>query len=133
MDKVYIEKVVNLTLDWCKNKFNGPEEKPLLVLGYNPTKYLGLFMRASNDQALIFVYPNQCKTITKIVKTTIHEYKHFLQFSNYEEFLKYTEVSKKFEYDENPYEVECRLFEEENYKKCYRHVLNKCGKKNFMF
>ncbi|NBO22421.1 hypothetical protein EBU94_03645, partial [bacterium] len=74
-----------------------------------------------------------CKTISKLVRTVIHEYRHFLQFKTYDNFLDYSTVSEKFSYEKNPYEMDCLSFEDLNFKSCYNVVIRKYKKSIYGF
>lgn len=130
MDKNLVNKIVDITFEWCYEKFGVNKGKPTIIVTWDDSPYYGLFFRIPNDEAIILIYPNVCGSISRIVRTIIHEYKHYLQFNNYKEFLNYGKTSKKYEYDQNPYELECLEFETMNHKSCYNHILYK--KKNIL-
>lgn len=63
------------------------------------------------DQNIIFIYTNNVNSKAELVKTLIHEYKHYLQSGIWME--RYYKMG--YSYETHPYELEA-IKEEANYK-----------------
>ena len=66
----------------------------------------------------IVIHVDECETVKMIIKTTIHEYTHFLQ-----DLRSYKRMLKEVGYIDNPYEVEAREMEG-LYSTCWKQIKN---------
>jgi hypothetical protein len=66
----------------------------------------------------ITIYLSTCNTQTKIVKTIIHEYTHFLQMPKAKDIKVYSKLLDTFEYDKHPFELQAQMYERMYYRKC---------------
>jgi hypothetical protein len=119
--------IVRLTIKWCrvffgenhrrKNEFTyyvGPQPKRLLK---QYGKYFGCFDCEENK---LNVYPEHNKCVRDLIKTTIHEYTHYIQPIR----SKYYKLDKQYGYKNNPFEVVART-NEKLYKNCWRMIKEK--------
>lgn len=116
--------IVGETIKWCqqffgvnhrrKNEFTyyvGPQPKRLLK---KYGKYFGCYDCLKNT---LNVFPENCKDIRDLIKTTIHEYTHYTQPIR----SKYYKLDEQYGYLNNPFEVVART-NEKLYKNCWRQI-----------
>lgn len=113
----YIQ-IAESAFNWCINKFGNP------LKTFNPTINISFDRRCKKMYGYYFdkeivVYPNVCENKTRLIKTVIHEYCHYLQMPKLNNITKYNKLFEKYGYDNHPLEVEARMYEEKYYKACY--------------
>jgi hypothetical protein len=116
----YIEICIE-TFKWCLNKFGSPDKTitPKLKVSFDKRvkKSYGSYLNG-----VITVYPNICKTNKLLIRTILHEYRHFLQMPKDTNMEIYYALSRNFKYIEHPFEVDSGVFEKKHYKNCKRHL-----------
>lgn len=130
MDKIKVdntltsENIVSIcteTLNWCLDNFGAPDKtmKPNLKISYDKRvkRFYGSYLNG-----LITVYPNVCKTPKLLIRTILHEYRHFLQMPNNNTMEIYYTLSETFKYVEHPFEIDSDVFEEKHYDNCKKHL-----------
>jgi len=101
---------------WCINEFGSPiKSLPKLTVKTDKRirKKYGQYINKE-----ITIYLSTCKTKSKIVRTIIHEYTHFLQMPKSKDIKVYSKLLKTFEYDKHPFELQARMYEKNYYSKC---------------
>jgi hypothetical protein len=101
---------------WCINEFGSPiKSLPKLTVKTDKRirKKYGEYINKE-----ITIYLSTCKTKSKIVRTIIHEYTHFLQMPKAKDIKVYYKLLETFEYDKHPFELQARMYEKEYYNKC---------------
>lgn len=115
-------EICNETFKWCLNKFGSPNKDimPSIKISFDKrvTRSYGSYING-----LITIYPNVCGTIIFIIKTILHEYRHFLQMPTSMEI--YYTFSENFKYIEHPLEIDSSVFEKKYYRNCKRYLKNK--------
>ena len=124
VDTEKYSEICNETFNWCLYNFGSTDKKviPKLKISYDK--------RVKNSygsylNGVITIYPNVCKKTKLLIKTILHEYRHFLQMPNDNDIEIYNILSKKFKYIEHPFEIDSIAFEKKYYKFCKRHLKNK--------
>jgi hypothetical protein len=101
---------------WCINEFGSPiKSVPKLIVKTDKRvrKKYGHYINKE-----ITIYLSTCNTKTKIVKTIIHEYAHFLQMPKAKDIKVYYKLLDTFEYDKHPFELQAQMYERMYYRKC---------------
>jgi hypothetical protein len=119
----YIE-ICNETFNWCLKKFGTPIKNTVPTINISFDKRVKRNYGSYLD-GKITVYPNVCKTPKFIIRTILHEYRHFLQMPNNNHMEIYYTLSKNFKYVEHPFEIDSGVFEKQHYKSCKRYLKNK--------
>jgi hypothetical protein len=104
---------------WCINEF-GSQIKSLPKLTVKTDKRI----RKKYGQYInkeITIYLSTCTTKSKIVKTIIHEYTHFLQMPGLKDMNKYFKMYKVDGYD-NEFEREAFAAEKKYTRKVMKHL-----------
>jgi hypothetical protein len=113
--KTQVEIAENVFI-WCINEFGSPiKSLPKLTVKTDKRirKKYGQYINKE-----ITIYLSTCTTKSKIVKTIIHEYTHFLQMPKSKDIKVYSKLLKTFEYDKHPFELQARMYEKNYYSKC---------------
>jgi hypothetical protein len=117
IDKKHARIIAKETFNWCLNKFGNPLKtlEPKIKVSFikSNTDYYGLY-----NSRLITVFPNVCKNERLIIKTVLHEYRHFLQMPKINNMSQYSKLSKEYDYENHPLEIDAVNFEKEHYKSC---------------
>jgi hypothetical protein len=117
--------IVLETIKWCrtnmgvykkrKNKFSVAVRSQRNVTREMYGACYGEFNYLTNT---LYIHPEQHETVKELIRTTIHEYTHYLQpVRTY-----YTALSKKYGYQNNPFEKEARKNEDLYYKECWKNI-----------
>ena len=123
-----IRTIVSHTVKWCeqnlgtnnrrKNKFKISVKKQTKSEVKNHDLLMGSFCAYTNS---LTVYYDNNPTVKDLIKTTIHEYTHFLQpIRSY-----YHKIAKLIPYNKHPMELEAVLNETIHYKECKKHISSK--------
>jgi len=116
--------IAEATFNWCISKYpvNNDSVKAKLAVKFDRRikKFYGRY-----KSGICYVYPNVCKTDTMIIKTVLHEYRHFFQMPKLTDMFNYLILSDFFTYNDHPYEIDANEFSENNYKACRRHLKRK--------
>lgn len=111
-----VRKIVNLTIKWCQSRLgvnNRRRQKfSVSIVKFGPA--MGEFDFKKNS---VIIYYGNNPSVKDIVKTTIHEYTHYLQ-----PIRKYKSYYKIFEYTNNPFEKEAVSNENKHYKRTWRYI-----------
>ncbi len=116
LSKYKIRKISNIILKFCQETFGPSRNKlyPTFCLSFKAdTGTFGVYDGVDN---LITIYPKECKTVSVLTSTIIHEWTH----SKQNIIGKYNKLLKKFGYENHPMEIEAR----ETEKKWNRKALN---------
>jgi hypothetical protein len=109
------------TLNWCLEHFGASDNnmKPTLKISYDKRvkRIYGSYLLG-----IITVYPNVCITPKLLIRTILHEYRHFLQMPNNNTMELYYTLSEQFNYVEHPLEIDSDVFEEKHYDSCKKHL-----------
>jgi len=65
----------------------------------------------------IIVYYNNCRTVSNLIRTIVHEWQHQLQ-----PMTKYEKIHNEVGYDNHPFEIEAEAVERKNYKQVWKHI-----------
>ena len=116
--------VVKETVLWCQGFFgvnNRRKEAFTFKVTPQPKRHFkkhgkihGQFDEIEN---VLVVYPENNPDVRELIKTTIHEYTHYLQPIR----SKYHDYNEWFSYDDNPLEVQARL-NEKLYRNCWKSI-----------
>jgi hypothetical protein len=109
-------KIAENAFMWCINEFGRPvKSMPKLIVKTDKRirKKYGDYINKE-----ITIYLSTCNTQTKIVKTVIHEYIHFLQMPKAKDIKVYSKLLNTFEYDKHPFELQAQMYERMYYRKC---------------
>ena len=115
------EKIGKLTLEWCIENLGNPLKTivPTLIISHD--KRVKRTYGNYGSQT-ITVYSHVCLNDSRFVSTIIHEYAHYLQFPKMSYMKQYHKQTDKHGYDDNPYEVEARQFEEKYLNSCIIYI-----------
>jgi len=124
MDKKQAKIIANETFNWCIKKFGNPLKtlKPSLKISFiksNKCNY-GLY-----NSRVITVFPLVCETERLIIRTVIHEYRHFLQMPKISNMSQYSKLCEEYDYENHPLEIDAREFEQLHYKSCRAYLKRK--------
>jgi Zn-dependent peptidase ImmA (M78 family) len=110
-------------IKWCSIQLSDYSSNPKLKISYDATKkILGEYVFSSNT---ITIYPNNINSPYQGISTVIHEFNHFLQHQNIENFqLKYSDLNIKYGYELNPYERDSNKLARIKSYKCYDYLKN---------
>lgn len=97
-----ITKIVSKTIEFCVINLGKLKNKqyPKVSISYEPNyEFMGKYNPVNNE---IFLYTKNCKTISDLTKTIIHEWTHTKQRI----LTEYNKLYKKLGYDNHPMEIE---------------------------
>jgi hypothetical protein len=124
LTKQQCREIAKETFLWCINKFGNPLKtlEPSLKVSFNKSnKYnYGLYYNR-----VISVFPLVCETERLIIRTVIHEYRHFLQMPKMSNMSQYSKLCEEFDYENHPLEIDAREFEKLHYPKCRAYLKRK--------
>jgi hypothetical protein len=124
LTKQQCREIAKQTFVWCLNKFGNPLKtlEPSLKVSFNKSNKCnyGLY-----DTRVITVFPLVCETETQIIRTVIHEYRHFLQMPKISNMSQYSKLCEEFNYENHPLEIDAREFEKLHYSKCRAYLKRK--------
>ena len=66
------------------------------------------------------MYPSV--SLKEVVKTTLHEIRHYMQHKTDPDFNQYQRFSAKLGYDKNPFEVDSRKYASKHLAECLNHL-----------
>ncbi len=118
--KTDIERVVDLTVDWCVGKWglNGRRSGPLVAeVNWEERHSMGQYDYKEN---LITIYAKANLNIRDLVDTVIHEFTHQRQ-----KMSQYHKVLKSKGYSEHPMEKEAYETAKQNRKQCWQEIKKK--------
>lgn len=116
LSKYKIRKIANITRSFCGEHLGKLRNKafPIFTLSFNKSAdRMGVY-DGDDNQMIIYVY--QCKTVSQLTSTIIHEWTH----SKQRIVAKYYKLYLKHGYANHPMEIEAR----DNEKKYNRKSLN---------
>jgi hypothetical protein len=116
--------IAEATFEWCLKEFGSPIEDitPKLKISYDK-RVRKLFGGYENQ--IITVYPHVCKTKKDLIRTILHEYRHFMQMPNKKDIDVYWNLDKNFDYKEHPFEIDSLVFEKKQYRRCKTYLKSK--------
>ena len=120
-------KTIKKVFDWCIAHYGLSKyykEYPILIISYSKsrTPHGEFFLEDSEDlsdadEIHIAMYIYNLKSTVEIVKTMIHEYKHYLQNATW-----LTRYHRTTDYTKNPYEIEAENEAKLSYKQCIKEL-----------
>jgi hypothetical protein len=121
IDKDHMFKICDETLNWCIKKFGTPKDAvtPKIKVSYD-RRFKKQFGNYYNG--LITIFPNICKNQKNLLRTILHEFRHYQQMPEEKNMEIYHTMSKNFEYKEHPLEVDSEVFEKKYYRSCKSHL-----------
>lgn len=123
-DKQDAINISTATFEWCKRFF------PVKDTHFNVKIIVSFDRRVKRmygqySNGVIIVYPLLCGTKNMLIKTILHEYKHFIQMPYTNSINNYLILEAHFDYKSNPYEIEANNFADDQYKRCYASLKRK--------
>jgi hypothetical protein len=104
---------------WCRTNMgvNGRKKYQPVIAYYKSMEGdndMGEYRYWDNE---IIVYYNNCKTVSNLIRTIVHEWQHQLQ-----PMTKYEKIHNEVGYDNHPFEIEAEAVERKNYKQVWKHI-----------
>ena len=104
---------------WCRTNMgvnNRKKYQPVITYykSYEEDTDMGEYRYWDNE---IIVYYNNCKTVSNLIRTIVHEWQHQLQ-----PMTKYEKIHDEVGYDEHPFEKEAEAAEKKYYKQVWSHI-----------
>ena len=109
MSKEKLMTIAEQTLFWCYKRFGTPLKRQLPKIRFVEDRRYTSRYGDYNDR-VITIYLNACNTPSLIIGTVIHEYTHFLQMPRRRDIDRYHKLSKKFNYNTHPFEIEAEEY-----------------------
>ena len=114
-----MRSIVYLTISWCMDNLGTNHRRKhmfnISVRKERAKRRCGQFHPVENKMT---IFHDNNDYVKDLISTTIHEYTHYLQPIR----SKYGLLSKSFDYDNHPMEVEARNNEEKYYKNCWEVI-----------
>lgn len=119
--KKRINDVINLTIDWCINKWGVSKVGLCLDICYKEHTPSYIVSKGEYDieENEIIIYPSNNSNIRDLVDTVIHEFTHHRQ-----DMSKYHKVLLKSGYDNHPLEIESNETAKKYRKVCWYSIRN---------
>jgi Zn-dependent peptidase ImmA (M78 family) len=104
---------------WCRTNMginNRKKYQPVITYykSYEEDTDMGEYRYWDNE---IIVYYNNCKTVSNLIRTIVHEWQHQLQ-----PMTKYEKIHDEVGYEEHPFEKEAEAVEKKYYKQVWSHI-----------
>jgi hypothetical protein len=104
---------------WCRTNMgvNGRKKYQPVITYYKSIEGdndMGEYRYWDNE---IIVYYNNCRTVSNLIRTIVHEWQHQLQ-----PMTKYEKIHNEVGYDDHPFEIEAEAVERKNYKQVWKHI-----------
>jgi len=104
---------------WCRTNMgiNGRKKYQPVIAYYKSMEGdndMGEYRYWDNE---IIVYYNNCRTVSNLIRTIVHEWQHQLQ-----PMTKYEKIHNEVGYEEHPFEIEAEAVERKNYKQVWKHI-----------
>ena len=104
---------------WCRDNMgiNGRKKYQPVIAYYKSMEGdndMGEYRYWDNE---IIVYYNNCRTVSNLIRTIVHEWQHQLQ-----PMTKYEKIHNEVGYDDHPFEIEAEAVERKNYKQVWKHI-----------
>jgi len=104
---------------WCRTNMgiNGRKKYQPVIAYYKSMEGdndMGEYRYWDNE---IIVYYNNCRTVSNLIRTIVHEWQHQLQ-----PMTKYEKIHNEVGYEEHPFEIEAEAVERKNYKQVWSHI-----------
>lgn len=122
--KITKRKFVLLGLQWCFEHLGTTKHQYDLKIYYYPNrKFRGKF-QSFNKQIIIYIHSDL--KLIDLSDIIVHEYVHYLQFSDKLVEQDYNKKLAEVGYWNNPYEQEARSIAEKNRKHCLNWIILNC-------
>lgn len=115
MNKQQIETLAENVVDWCAKSFGQSkfyDGLPLVDVDFERTTTYAEFDTVNNQ---IIVYARKNRSRSQVVKSVLHEYKHYLQSPSWLDRYMKLQFCLNFT---NPYEIDAEKFAQDNWKRC---------------
>ena len=104
---------------WCRYNMgiNSRKKYDVLVTYYKSLEEdddMGEYRYWDNE---IIIYYNNCRNVSNLIRTIIHEWQHQLQ-----PMTKYEKIHDEVGYEEHPFEKEAEAVEKKYYKQVWSHI-----------
>ena len=117
-----INKLVNLALEWCSNRFGFRKYTPNIYFSITKERLdenASGWYEPSRHEPEITININKNINVQDLINTIIHEYTHYLQPKLQKS---YNPSDPGFDYKTNPFEVEAREVAKKYTRKCYIQI-----------
>ena len=117
-----IRHIVDKTISFCEVKFGVNKRKgcsKVIVKSQSKNDDFLKYGEYRPDTHTIIVFKNNCKNVSDLITTTLHEYTHTLQ----PVASKYYKMLKKYGYENHPMEIEA-IENEKYYKEVWKKIKN---------
>jgi len=116
MRKKQVEEICDSVIEWCvKNhgcsKFY--DGLPIVEIEFEEPRGIRAEYDSMNNLMTIYVRGN--RSVKQLVKSVLHEYRHYLQSPTWLE--RYSTMYRRKQ-DKNPYEIDAEIFADSNWKVC---------------
>ena len=110
---------------WCRDNMgiNGRKKYQPVIAYYKSMEGdndMGEYRYWDNE---IIVYYNNCRTVSNLIRTIVHEWQHQLQPMG-----KYEKVLDEIGYEDHPFEKEAEAAEEKHYKQLWMDIKPKLNR-----
>ena len=113
-----IRKVVHETISWCRDNVGTKRKRLPLTYKISHKTIGGENVYGVYDPTInqIMIDPITCENVKTIIRTTLHEYCHFLQ-----DIRSYKRLLREVGYNKHPQEIEARVMET-MYSVCWNDI-----------
>ena len=120
--KVPYTRLINEVVHWTGPhlKENSIKHYPKVKIIYRRHQSVRGRYRSSKKTIELYVHPKI--KLEQLVKTTLHEIRHYMQHKTDPAFDSYDRYSAKMGYEQNPFEVDSRSYANKHYKPCLEYL-----------
>lgn len=115
------KKIVELTYEWCCNKFGSPlktKQYPTLEIVSRRT----CPSQGEYEPRHIVINTARCKSVSSLIRVVIHEYTHFLQLPKVYHMSRYHTLLDLYGYRDHPMEIEAFQSELKHFRNCFKYL-----------
>jgi hypothetical protein len=123
--KVPYSKLINEVVRWSGDLLlmEGINHYPRVKVIYRRHKSVRGRYRSSKNTIELYVHPQI--GLKQLIKTTLHEIRHYIQDKNHPDFDNYDRFTRKLGYYENPFEIDSRTFANKHFMACHEYLKTK--------
>jgi hypothetical protein len=125
LNKRQFKQLAKQILNWCPYYLGFPLYRanlPKLYINYSIDTHYADWQRLAYRASKITLYPKRINTKKELVKFTIHEYVHFIQFNHWSKDEHYVKLTDIYGYKDNLYEIEARALASKFTPHIYRRI-----------